>query len=124
MGGADFKTEELIEKVVRELGSNARSDTVFGELVQRDGVAVIPVAAARVGVGGGTGVGKDAGRRGGVGAGMSVSPVGYIEVSDGDVRFRRILPTWAFVSLTLGIGALVGLLYFLLRTAGSVTSAR
>ena len=55
-----------------------------------DGVKVIPVAKARWGFGGGGGS-RDAGGEGsGGGGGVWVSPVGYIEMKDGDSRFRPI----------------------------------
>jgi len=106
----DTETQELIEKVALVLGRNARAEVVFGEPVERDGITVIPVAAASVGVGGGPRWEGDSADGSNVGAGMRMSPVGYIEVGDGRVRFRRILPTWAFVSIALGIGAFASLL--------------
>jgi len=109
---ADTETQELIEKVAYELGRNARVEVVFGEPVERDGITVIPVAAASLGLGGGSRPRKESGEGDGIGAGMRVSPVGYIEVGDGWARYRRILPTWAFVSITLGLGAFAGLLLF------------
>ncbi|MCP4205361.1 MAG: hypothetical protein GY769_25905 [bacterium] len=111
-GQADIETEELIEKVAHELGGNARADVVFGKPVERDDVTVIPVAVASLGLGDGRGLGKGSQEGAGIGAGMRVSPVGYIEAGQGRVRFRRILPTWAFVSIALGIGAFAGLLLF------------
>jgi uncharacterized spore protein YtfJ len=54
---------------------------------------VIPVARARFGFGGGGGAGArmgDQGSGGGGGGGAIVSPVGYIEVTDGGARFKRI----------------------------------
>lgn len=106
----DTVTQELIEKVARVLGRSARAEVVFGEPVERDGITAIPVATASVGLGGGPRSEGDSTDGSLVGAGMRMSPVGYIEVGDGRVRFRRILPTWAFVSIALGIGAFASLI--------------
>jgi uncharacterized spore protein YtfJ len=106
----DTETRELIEKVARVLGRSARAEVVFGEPVERDGITAIPVATASVGLGGGPRSEGESTDGGLVGAGMRMSPEGYIEVGDGRVRLRRILPTWAFVSIALGIGAFASLL--------------
>lgn len=106
----DTETQELIEKVALVLGRSARAEVVFGEPVERDGITVIPVATASVGLGGGPRSEEASGDGSPVGAGMRMSPVGYIEVGDGRVRFRRILSAWAFVSIALGIGLFASLL--------------
>jgi uncharacterized spore protein YtfJ len=105
------ETDELIAKLARELGRNARAEVVFGEPVERDDVTVIPVATASLGLGGGSGTRQASDHACGIGAGLHVTPLGYIELAGGRARFRRILAPWAFVSIAaLGIGALAGLL--------------
>ncbi len=118
--------EGLIERLAEKLGSSARASAVFGEPVERDGVTVIPVAKARWGFGGGGGgprggrrrrrdAGPPAGEQGpageqspaggregegsGGGGGVTVVPVGFIEVSHGEARFRRIMDQGAVVAL-------------------------
>lgn len=84
------------------VGDNAKVSTVFGEPVEREGITVIPVAKARFGFGGGGGGGARAGEEGsggGGGGGALVSPVGYIEVSDGTAQFRRISSPVDFLAL-------------------------
>ena len=97
----------LLERLAEKLGVAARASTVFGEAVERDGMTVIPVAKARWGLGGGSNKHGIAGRREGVGGGggVIVQPVGFIEMSNGESRFRPIVTpgTW------LGIAALAGL---------------
>jgi len=44
MAKAGTKTEEMIDKVVRELARHARAELVFGEPAERNGVTVIPMA--------------------------------------------------------------------------------
>ncbi len=109
---ADIERQELIEKVAHELGGNARADVVFGEPVERDGVPVTPVAVVSLGLGGGGEPGKGSREGAGIGAGMRVSPVGYIEAGQGRVRFRRSRRTWGCGSVALGMVALAGLVLF------------
>ncbi|HEX3555851.1 MAG TPA: spore germination protein GerW family protein [Thermoanaerobaculia bacterium] len=106
----------LFERLAEKLGVAARASTVFGEAVERDGMTVIPVARARWGLGGGGGKHGIAGRREGLGGGggVIVQPVGFIEMSNGESRFRPIVTpgTW------LGIAALGGLLLLALVRRG------
>jgi uncharacterized spore protein YtfJ len=60
---------------------------VFGDRVEHDGMVVIPVAKAAWGMGGGIDGAKDSG---GGGGGARVTPFGYVQINDGEVRFRRI----------------------------------
>jgi uncharacterized spore protein YtfJ len=101
-GGSEIR--ELITKLAQELGRNGRAEAVFGEPVERDGVTVIPVAKASWGLGAGRGA------KHGLGAGLKVTPTGYIEIAGGRTRFRRVLVSWAFVTVALGIGTLAYLL--------------
>ena len=78
-------TERLAERV----GAAARASAVFGDVVERDGVTVIPVARSKWGFGGGSG-GRNGEEGAGGGGGTIVSPVGYVELRDGEARFRRI----------------------------------
>ena len=70
------------------IGSHLSVSTVFGSPVERDGVTIVPVAVARMAVGGGGGMDPSKHQEG-EGAGMAgmVSPVGYIELKDGRTRF-------------------------------------
>jgi uncharacterized spore protein YtfJ len=101
---------ELLDRIAQTVGQKAQVSTIFGEPVEREGVTVVPVAKARFGFGGGGGAGtreegQGSGRGGG--GGVNVSPVGYIEVRDGDSEFKRIstprdlLPLVAAAALAL-----------------------
>jgi uncharacterized spore protein YtfJ len=85
--------DELVQRIGRAVGDNARASAIFGEAVERDGITVIPVARSRFGFGGGAGTGprEDDSSGGGGGGGGAVTPVGYIELHDGTARFRRIV---------------------------------
>lgn len=79
----------FVERLADKLGISANASHIYGQPVERDGVTVIPVAKAAYGFGGGSG--KKAGDEGtGGGGGMSLTPIGYIEIKDGNTRFRTI----------------------------------
>jgi uncharacterized spore protein YtfJ len=86
------RADELLSLLADRIGSQLSSSTVYGAPVDRDGVTVVPVSAARFGFGAGSGA--DPGKRqegeGGGGAGM-VAPVGYIELKNGRSRFVPIV---------------------------------
>jgi uncharacterized spore protein YtfJ len=85
--------------------------SVFGAPIDRDGVTVIPVARARWGMGGGFAPKHplDRGPGGepsfGGGGGTIVKPVGFIELRQGQARFRaipdRVSTAWAIVWVLL-----------------------
>lgn len=108
----------ILDRIANRLGSNARSDVVFGEAVTQGDVTVIPVCKVRWGFGGGAGAGSDDGKEGedygeggGGGGGLSAVPVGFIELSNGKAEFKPIkdLPgLWPLV-LASAIGAWIAL---------------
>lgn len=108
--------DRFLDRVVERIGGSAATNAVYGAPVERDGVTVIPVAKVRWGFGGGAGRGggdqggahgEGAGEGGGVG--MAISPLGYIEIRDGEAQFRRIIDASSLlflppVILALGVG--------------------
>jgi uncharacterized spore protein YtfJ len=79
----------FVERLAQKLGIAANAATIYGEPVERDGVTVIPAAKAMYGFGGGAG--KKAGEEGtGGGGGVAIKPVGYIEIKDGNTKFKAI----------------------------------
>ena len=96
----------FVEGLAKRTSATAKASTVFGKPVKRGGVTVIPVARARWAFGGGSGASPEGSGAGGGGAGM-VSPIGYIEVRDGEAVFKPIRgrgPVWAGVAAA-GIAA-------------------
>jgi uncharacterized spore protein YtfJ len=81
--------DRFMETMAEKLGVVARASTVFSEPVEREGITVIPVAKVRWGFGGGVGHRKDEDGAGG-GGGVQVTPVGFIEIKDGQAEFRHI----------------------------------
>ena len=84
--------DQLVARIGHAVGDRARASAVFGEPVEREGVAVIPVAKARFGFGAGGGSGpKSVGGAGGGGGGAAaISPLGFIEVRAGGAEFKRV----------------------------------
>lgn len=84
----------LAAALADKVGNRAGVQAIFGEPVERDGVTVIPVGRLRWGFGGGGGTGgppgETPGEGSGGGGGVTVSPVGYIEISGGTATFRRV----------------------------------
>jgi uncharacterized spore protein YtfJ len=90
--GPRRRADTLIQTVVERIGGEFRAAKVFGEPVERGGTTVIPVAALRMGFGGGTNA--DASRRQdgeGAGGGGTMTAVGYIELKDGTSRFVPVM---------------------------------
>ena len=103
--GAD--TDQLMSSLADKLGKGARAAAVFGEPVERDGVTIIPVAKARWGMGGGGGHRRHGANEGiGGGGGVTVNPVGYIEIRGNRTRFRSIWDPAKIIALS-AIGGLV-----------------
>lgn len=100
-----------IEAMIRQIGI----DKVYGSPIRDGDTTVVPVAELRTGFGFGSGSGPDAGQesRGeGGGAGLRMTPRGYIEITADGVRYRSIYDLKTFV---IG-GAFVGwLVYRLLK---------
>jgi uncharacterized spore protein YtfJ len=105
---------EFISAIAEKLGAVARAATIFGDPVERDGVTVIPVAKARWGFGGGAGRRKDEDGAGG-GGGVQVTPVGFIELKNGEAEFRPIRA----VSLPWTIACGLATLFLLRRIFGA-----
>lgn len=94
----------LIERLAERLGAQARASTIYGEPVDREGVTVVPVARAVWGCGGGSGRDDEQQVGSGGGGGMIVTPMGYIEIKDGESTYRPM-----YTKPVIVIAALVGL---------------
>ena len=87
--------EQFIGTMADRIGAAARAATIFAEPVERDGITVIPVARARWGFGGGVGHRKKNSSQkeedgAGGGGGAQVTPIGFIEIKNGEAEFRPI----------------------------------
>lgn len=90
----------LIENAMEKIKTIVDSSTIVGEKVEtEDGTAIIPISKVTVGyvVGGGEYADLSARRvanhfpmAGGSSGGMSVTPVGFLVVANGDVKFINV----------------------------------
>jgi hypothetical protein len=104
--------------LAHRLGLPAGANLVFGDRVEHDGMVVIPVAKAAWGIGGGIDGAKDSG---GGGGGASVTPFGYVQISDGEARFHRIFsPLNAVAMIVAGTAGTALMLRALGRLLASV----
>ncbi|MGB7208536.1 MAG: GerW family sporulation protein [Pyrinomonadaceae bacterium] len=94
----------FIERLANQLGIAANARYIYAEAVERDGVTVIPVAKVAYAFGGGAGK-KDGEEGSGGGGGVSITPVGYIEMKNGETRFRQIIGSARILTL-MAIGSL------------------
>ena len=93
----DSNIETLIESSLEKIKTLMETNTIIGEPLKVDeSTTIIPISKASVGFVAGGGEYSDKSTRrvanhfpmaGGSGCGMSVSPVGFIVIIDGDVKF-------------------------------------
>ena len=81
--------DDFLATLADKLGAVAKADIVFADPIERNGVTVIPVAKARWGFGGGSGLTEKEKGSGG-GGGAVVTPIGFIEIRNGEAVFKRI----------------------------------
>lgn len=89
--------DNLIEKTLSSLQSISTTKTIFGEPINLpDGTSIVPVSKVSIGfvVGGGEYSDKSSRRvathypmAGGSGGGISLSPVGFLVSTDGDIKY-------------------------------------
>jgi uncharacterized spore protein YtfJ len=86
------RADDLLAALAERIGARFSAATVYGTPIERDGVTVVPVAAARFGIGAGSGSDPSKGQEGeGGGAGGGVTAAGYIELKDGRSRFVPVV---------------------------------
>ena len=109
---------ELVQTISGRVQTAASVKTVYGGPIAAEGRTIIPVARVRYGFGGGGGNnirpddGEPQGTGGGGGGAVEVTPVGFIELTTGDVRYVSFEERRRIVRATV-FGILVAL--FLLR---------
>lgn len=103
--------------VVDWLHDGPSVDVVYGDPIERDDRTVVPVATVRYGLAGGFGSGTESdgsgGEGGGGAGGVSVEPVGALEITDRETRFVPSEPPRTADRGTLlaaVVGVVVGLL--------------
>ncbi|HEY1351417.1 MAG TPA: spore germination protein GerW family protein [Ktedonobacteraceae bacterium] len=107
--------------LLERLSSSVEAAIAFAPARQYNDLTIIPVARVRSGFGGGSGTGKRAEQEGSGSAGaLAVTPVGYIEVSNGMTSFRPITLPTAILKLQV-VGGLCALLLAGLLSAQRAT---
>jgi uncharacterized spore protein YtfJ len=98
-------TERLLAGLVERLGGRAGVQAVFGEPIERGELTVVPVARVRWLFGGGAGSGggpaadaPGSGSGSGGAGGVSVDPIGYLEITPGGTVFQPISPAQPYPS--------------------------
>lgn len=107
------KTGRMLRSLGDRLQAGASVRQVYGEPIEFAGRMVIPVAGLRYGFGAGGGAGGKpgsdrSGNGSGGGAGISLRPLGALEITEAGTRFIRFVDPVPF-GLALLIGFLVGL---------------
>lgn len=106
-----MELSDLWESMVEGFESTGRARSVYGEPVERENKTIVPVARVRYGFGGGN-AGNVQAR--GLGGGITVSPVGVLEITPEATRYvplnrwrRRIAAGVVGLSLGLAVGWLL-----------------
>ncbi|MBA2655061.1 MAG: hypothetical protein H0U71_08375 [Gammaproteobacteria bacterium] len=99
-----------ITQVLSKFGLSDLSKIVFGEAVTHNDLTVVPVAKIKYGFGCGTGRAmNETGQGAGGGGGGVVSPIGFIEMNNGQTKFKTIRPPMSLLSIatTIALSSLV-----------------
>jgi len=84
---------EIIGKLMEELRTIAKTETILGERIQVGEFTLIPVSRISLGIGAGGGKGNEAkkeGEGGGGGGGVTITPIAFIAVKGGEISFHVI----------------------------------
>ncbi len=84
---------EIIGKLMEELRTVAKTETIMGKEIQVGDVTLIPVSRISLGIGAGGGQGSDnkrTGEGGGGGGGVMVTPIAFIAVKAGEITFHGL----------------------------------
>lgn len=99
---------QFIRQLAENLGASAAVKTIYGDPIDRGDMTIIPVAKILYGFGGGEGDKDGQGGAGG-GGGIKVVPIGYIELKNGESKFRPIRNTATTIGLMVA-GGVAGVL--------------
>ena len=100
------KESSFIVQLAHELGIAADARRIYGQPIEQDGVTVIPVAKVGYGFGGGGGKKDDDEGMGG-GGGLGLIPVGWIEIKNGETRFRPTRDPLSYVPAVMTFAPLI-----------------
>ncbi len=106
---------DFMEKLTDRLERGGRSAAIFGPVVEREGLTIIPVARSGWGFGGGQAESKKAEASIGGGGGVSTVPAGFIQLRDGNATFKPIVDPVKLAGVVFGFNLLLVLVVLLLR---------
>ncbi len=90
----ELNVESLLDKVLSNLKSEAKTETVIGEEFKLGAFTCVPIIKIGMGFGGGGGVGdspkKGSGTGGGAGAGMAIAPVAFLVTKGDDISLINV----------------------------------
>jgi uncharacterized spore protein YtfJ len=84
---------EIIGKLMDELKTVAKTETILGQEIKVGEFTLIPVSRISLGVGAGGGKGSEnqkAGEGGGGGGGVVITPIAFIVIKGGEISFHGI----------------------------------
>jgi uncharacterized spore protein YtfJ len=84
---------EIIGKLMEELRTVAKTETILGQEIKVGEFSLIPVSRISLGFGAGGGKGsepKKAGEGGGGGGGVVVTPIAFIVIKGGEISFHAL----------------------------------
>ncbi len=93
---------EIIGKLMEELRSVAKTETILGKEFVVGDFTLIPVSKISLGFGAGGGQGaenKKTGEGGGGGGGVVVTPIAFVVIKGGEISFQSIRKGGAFDSV-------------------------
>jgi uncharacterized spore protein YtfJ len=93
---------EIIGKLMDELKTVAKTETILGQEIKVGEFTLIPVSRISLGVGAGGGKGTDnkkEGEGGGGGGGVMVTPIAFVVIKGGEISFHGIKHGGAFDGL-------------------------
>lgn len=89
-----MEINEMIKKLLAELGQMVKTESVIGEPIQAGDTTVIPVSRISFGFGGGGGTTPskktEAGEGSGFGGGAQIEPVAFIVIHDGKAQLLNV----------------------------------
>ncbi len=97
--------EEFVARLAATLSDETDAKHIFAQPVERNGITVIPVAKARYGFGGGSGITEKQEGSGG-GGGVMINLAGYIEIANGSTHYRPIRKPLALIPAAAVTGVL------------------
>ncbi|NOX47207.1 MAG: sporulation protein [Chlorobi bacterium] len=89
----DFNLEDMLSKVLEQLKTVAKTETVMGEPFKLGEFTCVPVIKIGMGFGSGGGGGEDSSRgakAGGAGAGIGLEPIGFLVTRGAEISMVSV----------------------------------